>query len=54
MFLIVGFFTQQILGVVGSQITKIIFSLARILTNLRKCRLQIENLEIDICQQKLT
>jgi Holliday junction resolvase len=34
------------LRIVGSQIeTKGIFSLARIFTNLRRCRLQIENLE---------
>ncbi len=37
---------QQILGIIGSQIeTKCIFSLVGILTNLRWCKLQIDNLE---------
>jgi hypothetical protein len=46
MFPIVEFLAQQILGVIGSQIEiKRIFSLARILTNLRRCHLQIENLK---------
>jgi hypothetical protein len=46
MFAIVGFLACQILGIVGSQIeTKRIFSLAGILTNLRRCHLQLENLE---------
>jgi hypothetical protein len=37
---------QQILGFVGSQIEiEMIFSLAGILTNLKRCRLQLENLE---------
>jgi hypothetical protein len=46
MFPIVGFFAQQILGIVGSQIEiERIFSLVGILTNLRRCRLQLENLE---------
>jgi len=45
MFLTIGFLTHQILGIVGSQIeTKWIFSLARILINIRRC-LQIEILE---------
>lgn len=38
LFPIVGFLTQQILGIVGSQIeTKRIFSLSRIFINLRRC-----------------
>jgi hypothetical protein len=46
MFPIVGFWACQILGIIGSQIeTKIFFSLVGILTNLRRCRLQLENLE---------
>jgi hypothetical protein len=46
MFLTIGFFVQQILEIVGSQIeTKRIFSLAEIIVNLRKCRLQTYNLE---------
>ncbi len=46
MFPIVGFLAQQILRIVGSQIeTERIFSLAGIFTNLRRCRLQTENLE---------
>jgi hypothetical protein len=46
MFPIVGFLAQQILGIVGSQIeTKRIFSLVGILTNLRRCHLQLENYE---------
>ncbi len=40
MFPTMGFLARQILGIVGSQIeAKRIFSLARILTNLRRCRL---------------
>ncbi len=46
MFPTFGFLTHQILGIVGSQIeTKRNFSLAGILTNLKKCCLQLENLE---------
>ncbi len=46
MFPIVGFCAKQILGIVGSQIeTKKILSLAEILTSLRKCCLQSENLD---------
>jgi hypothetical protein len=46
MFPTIGFLAWQILGVVGSQIEiERIFSLARILTNHKRCRLQIENLE---------
>ncbi len=45
MFPTIGFFTWQILGVVGSQIPKKKISLVGILTNLRKCHLQTENLE---------
>jgi len=43
---IVGFCTKQILRIVRSQIeTKRIFSLARILTSLKRCCLQLENLD---------
>jgi hypothetical protein len=46
MFPIVGLLAWQILGIVGSQIEiESIFSLARILTNLRRCHLQTKNLE---------
>jgi hypothetical protein len=46
MFPTIGFLAWQILGVVGFQIeTKIIFSLVGILTNLRRCHLQIDNLK---------
>jgi hypothetical protein len=46
MFPTIGFLAYQILGIIGSQIeTKRIFSLASILTNLRRYRLQLENLE---------
>jgi hypothetical protein len=46
MFLTIGFLAWQILEIVDSQIeTKRIFSLVGILIKLRKCRLQIENLE---------
>jgi len=46
MFPIIGFLAQQILGVVGSQIEiEIFFSFTIIFTNLRRCCLQIENLE---------
>jgi hypothetical protein len=45
MFPIVGFLAQQILGVVGFQIESFFSSLVRILTNFRRCCLQIENLE---------
>jgi hypothetical protein len=46
MFPIVGFLTHQILGIVGSQIEmQKIFLLASILTKLRKCHLQLNNLE---------
>ncbi len=46
MFLIVGLLAQQFLGVAKFQIeTKRIFSLVGILTNLRRCHLQIENLK---------
>jgi hypothetical protein len=45
-FPIVGFLAQQILGIVESQIeTGRIFPLDGIFTNLRRCRLQTENLE---------
>jgi hypothetical protein len=46
MFPIIGFLAHQILSIVGSHIeTKMIFLLTKILTNHRRCRLQIENLE---------
>jgi hypothetical protein len=46
MFSTIRFLAQQIFGIVGSQIEiEMIFYLARILINLRKCCLQIENLE---------
>jgi hypothetical protein len=46
MFPIVGFSTKKILRIVGSQIeTKRIFSLGGILTRLRRCRSQLENLD---------
>jgi hypothetical protein len=46
MFPTIGFLTQQILGIIGSQVEiERIFSLVRIFTTFRKCHLQIENLE---------
>jgi hypothetical protein len=46
MFPTIGFCARQILGIVGSQIEiERIFSLTRILTSLKKCRLQSENLD---------
>jgi len=46
MFFTIGFLARQILTFVRFQIeTKIIYSLARILTNFRRCHLQSENLE---------
>jgi hypothetical protein len=46
MFPIAGFFACQSLRIIGSQIqNKRIFSLARILINLRRCRLQLQNLK---------
>ncbi len=46
MFPTIRFLAQQILRIVGSQIKiEMIFYLAGILTNLRRCCLQIENLE---------
>jgi hypothetical protein len=46
MFPIVGFFNHQILGIVGSQIEiEFFFSSTGIFTNLRRCHLQLENLE---------
>ncbi len=45
-FPIVAFLERQILGTIGSQIeTERIFSLTRILTNLKRCRLQSKNLD---------
>ncbi len=42
----IGFLAKQILGIVDSQIEiECIFSLARVLTSLRRCRLQSENLD---------
>jgi hypothetical protein len=47
MFSFVEFFAFHILSIVGSQIeTKMIFSLARICINLKRCRLQSDNLLI--------
>ncbi len=47
MFPTMRFLVCKILGIVGSQIeTEIIFSLAKILANLRRFKLQLENLEI--------
>ncbi len=46
MFLTIGFLTDQILNIVGSQIeTYIYFFVVRIVINLRRCRLHVENLE---------
>jgi hypothetical protein len=46
MFPIIRFLVQQILGIVRSQIEiEMIFYLVGILTNLRRCCLQIENLQ---------
>jgi hypothetical protein len=46
MFPTVGFCAKKILGLVGSQIeVEKIFLLARILTNLRGCHLQLKNLD---------
>jgi hypothetical protein len=46
LFPIMAFLAHQFLGAVGSQIkTKRFFSLARILTNLRRCHLQSNNLD---------
>jgi hypothetical protein len=46
MFPTFGFLAQQILGVIGSQIEiEITFSLVGILTNLKRCHLQIDNLK---------
>jgi hypothetical protein len=48
-----GFLVCKILRIVGSQIkTEIIFSLARILANLRRFKLQLEILEILIFVSK--
>ncbi len=45
MFLIVGFCAREILGIVGSQIEiERIFLLVGILINLKRCHLQLENL----------
>ncbi len=45
MFSIVGFLACQILGIVRSQIrTKMIFCLTRIFINLKRCHLQLNNL----------
>jgi hypothetical protein len=46
MFPTIGFLVHKILGIVGLEIEmEMIFSLARILTNLRRSRLQLDNLE---------
>jgi hypothetical protein len=53
MFPIVGFFSRQILGIISSQIEiEKIFSLTHILINLKKCHLQLENLENLISMNK--
>jgi hypothetical protein len=53
MFLTIGFFVREILGIVDSQKKfEKIFSLARILTNLRRCHLQLKNLEKFIFMNK--
>jgi hypothetical protein len=40
------FFSKQVLGIIGSQIEiERIFYLTHILANLKKCHLQLENLE---------
>ncbi len=56
MFFIVSFLAQQILEIAGLKIEiKKIFSLTRVLTKLRRCRLQSNFFkEVDICKQKLT
>ncbi len=42
----IGFLIKQILGIIGSQIEmKNVFSLIKILINLKRCRLQLDNLE---------
>jgi hypothetical protein len=53
MFPTMGFLVCKILGIVGSQIeTEIIFSLTRILADLRRFRLQSKNLKnsIFVCE----
>jgi hypothetical protein len=54
-FLLLFFLVRQILGIVESQIEiERIFSLEGILTNLRRCHLQLNFFKgIDICEQKL-
>jgi len=53
MYLIVDFCVKQILGIFESQIeTKRILSLARILISLKRCHLQLKNLEILIFFKK--
>jgi len=45
MFLTIGFLTYQILNIIVSQIEiEKIFSLVRIFTNIKKCHLQLDNL----------
>ncbi len=45
-FLKIGFFVKQILRIVGSQIEiECIFSLVRVLTSLKRCWLECENLD---------
>ncbi len=45
-FLNMGFLVKQILGIMGSQIeTKCVFSLANVLTTLKHCHLQVENMD---------
>ncbi len=53
MFPTIGFLASQILNIVGSQIKiERIFSLMRILTNQRRCHLQLDNLKLFIFVSK--
>jgi hypothetical protein len=53
MFPTIGCCTKQILGIVVCQIkTEMLFSLVGIITNLRRCRLQSENLDKSIFVNK--
>jgi hypothetical protein len=54
MFPTIGFLAHQILSIEGSQIEiERIFSLVGILTNLKRCHLQLENLEKNIFLNKI-
>jgi hypothetical protein len=53
MFLTTGFFAYQILNIVASQIAiERIFSLVKIFTNIKKCHLQLDNLNKQIFVNK--